>query len=361
MMRLRIFVLGYLLLASAWGQAQPDILRKTIPELPFISPEKAGFQPDSLNKLLNLIQDTPPNDFRGLVLIKNKQIVLEEYFNTFWRNSIHDIRSAGKSVTSLLLGIAMQEGMIQNLDQDFYSFLVDKYPSLNPDFKKIKLRDLLNMASGLDADTDRSQTPGHAVNWIARDDWREYILGIPLKRKAGKKWIYADIHPLLIAAIIEEKSGMSLKDYAQKKLFAPLGIDQYYWYSNAAKQTGAAGNLYLSTLDFAKLGVLVANEGKWKDKQILAPEYLKELFEQQIALPKDYPAYTNYSLFWYKTRGLIQGKEVNYIYASGNGGNHLVVIPDLDLVIALTSSAYGQRYAHRRSFGITRKILEAIK
>lgn len=345
------------------GQAQPsDKLRQPIPELPFAPLAVSGFDADSIKSLIKFINNTPPNDFRGLVVIKNNQIVLEEYFNTYWRNSIHDIRSAGKSVTAMLLGIALKEGLVQSVEQDLYSFFPkSKYPSLNEEYRQIKLRHLLDMTSGLDADTEDAKTKGHEVNWIARDNWKEYILNVPLLTKPGKKWVYADINPLLISAVIEETSGMSLSDYARKKLFEPLGIKQFYWYTNASNQTGAAGNLYLTTLDFAKLGLVILNQGKWKDQQIIDPEYIRKLSGKNVTVSNDNPFADYYGMMWYKSHRTFGGKGMDYLFASGNGGNHLIVIPDMEMVIALTSSAYGQRYAHRRSFSIMSKILSSLE
>ncbi len=95
-----------------------------------MSLEDSGFNKDSIENILRLINDTPPNDFRGLVVIKDNQLVVEEYFNTFWRNSVEDVRSAGKSVTAMLLGIAIKDGLVKNLEQDVYSFFPkNKYPS----------------------------------------------------------------------------------------------------------------------------------------------------------------------------------------------------------------------------------------
>lgn len=343
--------------------SQPtDKLRQAIPDLPYNSLESAGINKDSIESLLKFINDTPPNDFRVLVIIKDNQIVVEEYFNTYWRKSLHDIRSAGKSVTALLLGIALKEGLVQSLDQDVYSFFPkNKYPRVNEEYRKIKIRHLLDMSSGLDADADNSQTAGHAVNWIARNDWKEYILNVPLINTPGKKWVYADINPLLIAAIIEEKSGMSLKDYAEKKLFTPLGIEQFYWYTNPANQTGAAGNLYLTGLDFARLGLLLINEGKWKNVQIIDNEYVKLLSSETFNISEDNPFADYYGMLWYKAYRKVRGKDINYLFASGNGGNHLVVIPERKMIIALTSSAYGQRYAHRRSYTILLRILASLE
>jgi CubicO group peptidase (beta-lactamase class C family) len=173
-MRPYILLLSLFLFSCSKGQTQAtDKLKKPISDLPIATLEKSGLVKDSIESLLRYINDTPPNDFRGLVVIKNNKLVIEEYFNTYWRNSIHDIRSAGKSVTALLLGIALKEGLVKSLDQDVYSFFPEnKNPNVNKDYKKITLRHLLDMSSGLDADTDKLQTTGHEVNWIAKDNWK---------------------------------------------------------------------------------------------------------------------------------------------------------------------------------------------
>jgi len=218
------------------------------------------------------------------------------------------------------------------------------------------------MSSGLDADSDDSRTPGNAGKWMGKDEWIHYILGIPLARKPGKKWIYADINAALIGAIIEEKSGMSLKDFAATKVFSPMGIKEFYWYTNPANQTVAAGNLYLSTLDFAKLGVLVASRGKWGNEQIVQAEYIDKLLEHKVFELSDYnPLADTYGMLWYKSKRNFGSKEINYLWASGNGGNHLIVVPKENMVIAITSGAYGQWYPHKRAYSILGKLINALE
>jgi CubicO group peptidase (beta-lactamase class C family) len=329
-------------------------------ELPSASLEDAGFNRDSIETLIDLIGSSSRKDFRGMVVIKDNHLVLEEYFNTFWRISIHDIRSAGKSVTALLLGIAIKDGLIKNLDQSVYALFSNELnPRINEDYKKVSLRDLLDMSSGLDADTDDSETIGHAVNWMSKDSWKEYLLNVPLTAQPGKNWVYADMNALLIGLAIEEAAGMSLKDYAREKLFDQLGIQQVYWYTNAANQTGAAGNLYLSTLDFAKLGLLVVNEGTWGGTQFINSDFIKELVEhKKFDLS---PFADSYGMLWYKSSGMIKGKNVDYLFASGNGGNHLIVVPEEEMVVALTSSAYGPGYGQGRSLTILSMIFSAME
>ncbi len=331
--------------------------------LPTVSWEDGGFNADSIRNLLQSIEDTPPHDFRGIVVIKNNEVVIEEYFSTFWRRSIHDVRSAGKSITALLLGVAIEQGLVQDTEQEVYSFFPKgKYPNINEDLKQVTLRHLLDMSSGLDADTDRPSTIGHVGKWIDRDEWKTYLLQVPLATDPGMRWVYADINALLVGGVIEETSGLSLREFARVQLFDPMGIEQFYWYTNGSNQTGAAGNLYLSTLDFAKLGTLITNEGKWGNRQLIAPDYINQLLSgQNIELPEENAFADTYGMMWYRSHREFGGKEYDYLFASGNGGNHLVVVPEEELVIALTSSAYGQRYAHRRSYNILSQVLQALE
>ncbi|WP_296384741.1 serine hydrolase [Winogradskyella sp.] len=355
---MRLFIILSCLCLSLFSFAQ----RAPIKDLPAIGFEDAGFNRDSINALATVMDNFKQKDFRGVVVLKDHQVFMEWYYSSTQRKTINDIRSAGKSITALLLGVAIEQGLVDSLEQDVYSFFSkEKYPSLNDDYKKLKLKHLLDMASGLDADSEDWNTPGNAGNWIGKDNWVDYILSVPLANKPAEKWVYTDINAVLIGAIIEETSGMSLRDFAIKHVFQPLGITEYYWFTNASNQTGAAGNLYLSTLDFAKLGVLVANKGKWVDEQIVQADYIKKLIERKMFDFPDWRSTNSYGMFWYKNQLNINGKEIDYLFASGYGGNHLVVVPEKNLVVALISTAYGQPYMHARSFLILKKILGALE
>lgn len=355
-MRLNIVISCLLISTISYAQ------RKPIANLPWGNQKEVGFNVDSLDALEASISNTQHKDFAGLVIIKDNKLVVEWYYNTFWRNQILDIRSAGKSITSLLLGVAMNEGLVQNLDQDVYSFFPkDKYPSINEDYKKIKIKHLLDMASGLDADSDDGDTPGHVGNWGGGDEWINYILNVPLAEEPGTRWVYADINAALIGAIIEEKSGMSLRDFAAKKVFGPLGIEQFYWYTNASNQTVAAGTLYISTLAFAKIGSLVANRGKWGNDQIVQADYIDQLIQRKVFDLSEFSSRTDsYGMLWYKKQRTINGKKIDYLWASGRGGNHLVVVPEENMVIALTATAYGPPHQHSRAYNFLGKVLGAL-
>ena len=140
------------------------------------------------------------------------------------------------------------------------------------------------MSSGLDADTDNSDSPGHAVHWVAENNWVEHALNLPMAFNSGEKWVYNDICAMLTGAIIQEVSGKNLAEFAEEHLFTPLGIKEYYWYTGPNNRTGAMGNLYITVLDFAKIGWLVSNKGKWNGQQIISEKWISEISKKHLDL-----------------------------------------------------------------------------
>lgn len=359
----RILAIGLLASTTCIGQDNgTDKLRKPVPGLPRTALTSVKMNQDTIARLIQRINSNPPNDFRGLVVLKDNKLVVEEYFGTYWRETIHDIRSAGKSVTALLLGIAIDKGLVKSTEQSIYDF----FPS--PKFIKpgkdghqdIKIKHLLSMSSGLSADADDGNSPGGTGNWLTEDNWVNFAISLPMIFTPGEKYVYNDVCPMLIGAIIEETSGKKLSDFAKENLFTPLGIREFYWYTAPNGKTVPMGNLYISTLDFARLGQLVINKGQWQGKKIISSTWIDELSKKRFDISKDDPYANAYGYFWYTTTKEANGKKYDCVYASGNGGNLLFVVPSENLVVSLTSGAYGQRYGHRRSRGIFESVLRSL-
>jgi CubicO group peptidase (beta-lactamase class C family) len=358
---IRILVIGLLASITCFGQDNlTDKLRRPVPELPRADLASVKMSQDTIAKLIKFINSNPPNDFRGLVVIKDNKLVVEEYFNTYWRETIHDIRSAGKSVTSLLLGIAIDKGLVKNTEQCIYDFFPSpKFTQPKTDaHRNIKIRHLLAMSSGLSADDDDGNSPGGTGNWLTEDHWVNFASSLPMIFEPGQKFVYNDICPMLVGAIIEETSGKKLSDFAKENLFSPLGIREYYWYTAPNGSTVPMGNLYLSTLDFAKLGQLVINKGRWQGKKIISSTWINEMLTKQLDI--DDGVANGYGYFWWRATKNVNSKKYGCIYASGNGGNVLFIVPSENLVVCLTSSAYGQRYGHRRSRDIFEFVLKSL-
>ncbi|WP_276371091.1 serine hydrolase [Chryseolinea sp. H1M3-3] len=357
------FIIGLFTTINCIGQSNlVDPLKQPIPGLLHADLASVKMSQDTIEKVIQLIKTNPPNDFRGLVVIKDNKLVVEEYFNTYWRETIHDIRSAGKGVTSLLLGIAIDKGLIKDTEQSIYDFF-PRPKFTQPDqgaHRDIKIKHLLTMSSGLNADDNDDHSPGNTGNWLMKDNWVDFALSLPMIFTPGEKYVYNDVCPMLIGAIIEKTSGKKLSDFAKENLFSPLGIREFYWYTAPNGSTGPMGNLYISTLDFAKLGQLVINKGQWQGKKIVSPTWIQEIFKKRFDISKDDPFANGYGYFWFSATKEVNGKKYDCVYASGNGGNLLFVVPSENLVVSLTSSAYGLGYGHHRSRNIFRYVLGSL-
>jgi CubicO group peptidase (beta-lactamase class C family) len=327
--------------------------------LPKAGLSSVGMRPDTIARLIDLIRSTPPRDFRALVVIKDNKLVVEAYFNTYWRETIHDIRSAGKGITALLLGIAIDKGLVKSTEQSIYDFFPGKkFEVPDASHKSIEIKHLLNMSSGLHVD-DNDNAPGNTVNWLLKDNWVNFATSVPMAFTPGEKYVYADICPMLIGAIIEQTSGKKLSAFAKQNLFEPLGIREFYWYTAPNGSTGPMGNLYLSAVDFAKIGQVVAGNGEWQGKKIVSPSWIKEISAVNFDISHEGPFAQGYGTFWFKSTKKVGGKLYECLFASGNGGNLLFVVPSENLVVSLLSSAYGG--GHKRSHNIFETVLRALE
>ena len=361
----KIYVWGYFLWITVVScQAQNN--KPSVPiqqDLPHISAVKSGMIQDSIDVILKLLSEIEIEDFRSLVVIKNGGLLIEQYYNTYWRETIHDIRSAGKSITALCMGIAIDRGFVKSENETVYSFFPDIEISENLRQKNgnITIKHLMTMSSGLDADTDDGSSSGNVGNWIGQDDWVSYVLNLEKVFESGTKWVYNDAGPMLCSAIIQKTTGMSMAAFAEKYLFAPLGIREYYWYKSKMGITGGMGNLYITNLAFAKFGQLVLNKGKWGEEQIISSEWIEKMTSPLIEVSETGPPADAYGYFWYLGhKKNLDEKRIEYVFATGNGGNKIYVIPSEEMVISIQSSSYGTGRGHGQADAILTYLLQSL-
>jgi CubicO group peptidase (beta-lactamase class C family) len=159
-----------------------------------------------------------------MVIVRGGHLVSEHYCNGDSANTLHDIRSATKSFTSLLMGLAVQRGLVHSVDDSISLYI----PGLPKDGReKITVKDLLTMRSGLDADDQDSSTPGNENTLDQSPDWIPTIYSVLMKRRRGAKYLCCSINAFIAGAIIENVSGMPLDQFAEKNLFGPLAIEYY--------------------------------------------------------------------------------------------------------------------------------------
>ncbi|MEM1119836.1 MAG: serine hydrolase [Bacteroidota bacterium] len=324
------------------------------------NPASVGMDEGALRNLLSLMGNRLSQDFRAITVSKDGKLVVEEYFNSFWRNNINDIRSAGKSITSMLAGIAMDKGLFKPTDK-VVSFFPEYKAIKNPSAEKsaITVADLLVMSSGLASDDYANDSPGLEDYMTDSEDYLKFVLDLPMDFKTGEKWAYSSAVAFLLGSIIENTAEQTLEDFAQENLFGPMGIKHFFWEESPKGRNTGMGNIYLRARDMAKLGQLMLDNGRWNGQQILSSDFVKKSIEKKFDISDNDPWAHGYGYMWYLAKIDIKGQTIDYYYASGNGGNKIFVIPELNMVVTTLSSAYGTRYGQRRSHGYLEAVLRA--
>ncbi|PKA99221.1 CubicO group peptidase (beta-lactamase class C family) [Flavobacteriaceae bacterium MAR_2009_75] len=193
---------------------------------------------------------------------------------------LHTIQSVTKSIISLLIGIAADEGLMIPLDSTVYSLFPEYRFAFSDERKKsITLNDLLTMRSGIEWDESSSYADEQNNNGTIMeqsDDWIRYVLERPMDTLPGTTFVYNSGVPVLLGKIISNTTGKQVDKWAEEKLFGPLGITEYYWKKAPKGEIDTQGGLYLSTYDLAKIGYLMLNKGVWENKQIVSKDWIEK-------------------------------------------------------------------------------------
>lgn len=255
-------------------------------------------------------------------------------------SDLHDVRSVSKSVVSLLIGVAIDRGLIKGLDQSIFEYLPNYKDLTTPDTRQISLRMLLTMTSGFHTNEQLPYT--HPSNTerlmaIAADPYRA-VLERKLTAKPGSRWAYSGGDTMLLSKILQNACGQSLTAFAEDTLFKPLGITTYRWMAlKTSGETAAYGGLKLRPRDMAKIGLLVLQQGKWNGRQVVSAEWLKTSTTPQQDAWFPY----RYGMHWWFSDATpnTPGKQP-LIIALGIGGQRVVVVPDMDAVVVITAGLY---------------------
>ncbi|KFF18406.1 serine hydrolase domain-containing protein [Flavobacterium hydatis] len=318
-----------------------------------------------LNELENLIlKDSLPNTHSVLISRKGK-LIYENYFDGYNANISHDMRSASKSISSAIVGIAKDKLLFKSVEESIFDFLPTKYQSLKDSLKtKINLESLLTMSSGLDAIdygiNANPKSPAVEDNYQKSKDWIETILSAPMINKPNTKANYGSANPYLLGIAMDSVVSGSLEQFIDENLFQKLEISNYIMFSDLNGNPYFGGGMYLTSKDMLKFGELYLNEGKWKTKRILSKEWVKKSF-------KDYRALENtkdkngYGYLWWHNTYQVKGESIESIEARGAGGQYIFVIPRLETVVVITSGNYRNGKTQQPEMILEKYILPYFK
>lgn len=287
-------------------------------EWPVSEPEAQGMDAELLAQIPTFVADTVPQ-VESVLVIRNGEIVYEAYFGRT-ADTVDHVWSVTKSVTSALIGIAIDDGLIDSVDQpltDFFS--ADQLVNSDPLLATVTLRDLLTMTSGI-------ACPGDSCHGASLAD----SLGRELTGEPGDGFVYDTGASHLLAGVLESATGMGVQAYADAKLFAPLQFDAYEWDSDSGGTPFGGKGLQLNARDMAKLGQLFLDGGVWMGDAVISAEYVTESISPQVDLGEG----ADYGYLWW----LAETVGYDSYAAVGYGGQYVHVVPELDLVTVLASS-----------------------
>ncbi|HEX9614077.1 MAG TPA: serine hydrolase [Bacteroidota bacterium] len=305
-----------------------------------------SFRRERIEELKQRIADSTYKEINSIIVIRNGRLLLEEYFNGATREKKHNPRSVGKTFASAVLGIALKDRYIKSVDQtlsDFYD--LTKYDNFDDKKVRVSLKHLLTMTSGFDGFDFNEKSIGNEENMYPQSDWVLWTLNLPMAqdRRPGDRWYYFTAGIVVLGDILNRTLPGGLEAYADSAFFKPLGIFDYEWQHTPQGVPNTAGGIMLRPLDFAKFGQVYKNEGAWGGRQILPKSWIAESLQKHSQTTNEGE---RYGYLWWNKTYQAGGKSHDVYYCSGNGGNKIFVFADYPLVVVVTASAYGKRYAH---------------
>jgi CubicO group peptidase (beta-lactamase class C family) len=298
------------------------------------TPEEMGMDGELLQAAQRQIEE---RDYLvdSITVVRNGYMVFDTYFPPFEPDTKHVIHSCTKSIMSTLIGIAIDDGLIEDVSQPLVDFFPDReIENLDAAKQSITLDHLLSMSSGLDCQDS------YLYNWRGLErmratiDWTQYALDLPVDREPGTTFDYCNSGSFLLSAILQQAAGMDSLEFAQQHLFAPLGISDVTWRTDPQGVYVGWGDMRLKPHDMAKIGYLFLNQGLWDGEQIVSSEWVQNATQEQIIANTLSDGY-GYQ-WWVDSNG--------YYMALGYGAQFIFVIPDLDLVVVFTSSLFNANF-----------------
>jgi CubicO group peptidase (beta-lactamase class C family) len=288
----------------------------------------------------------------AVLIARHGKLVYERYFtgdDWAWATHLgrvayhaglkHDLRSITKSITSLLVGVAVDRGWIKNLDEPVFAFFPEHSDLRTADKDRITVRHLLTMSAGFSWNeflpySDPANSERRMID--AADQYR-YVLEQPLVRPPGQTYRYNGGLTALLAAIVHKVSDRPVDVLARDELFEPLGIDKVDWVRYASGTPNAASGLRMRPRDLARIGQLVLNHGLWKDRQIVSERWIEQSITPQI----NGEGLFFYGFQWWLGRSLVERHEITWASAVGYGGQRMYIVPSLGLVVVVMAGLYG--------------------
>lgn len=309
-------------------------------------------------EIIAIVKDILDGRFGGIdsfLIARNGALVLEQYFNGYHRNKKHDIRSATKSITGLLTGIAIDKGYLAHTNLAIYDYFTrydhfDYWSNLKSD---ITVQHLVTMSGGWECNDHDNASLGNEERMYRYMDWAKFILDLPMANRPGESFSYCTGAVGVLGDVIGLASGMGVADFANEYLFAPLDITQFHYRTDPSNRTHVGGQMHITPLGMLKIGQLFLDNGNWGGNQIVSRQWIEK------SKTPYFPWYSNLWWIWNGTIAAVDA-EVTFYYANGNGGQRIFVVPAYDLVVVFTAHDYNSPEGGNGQWLFINRIIPAV-
>lgn len=308
---------------------------------------EAGISQPDIERFIQTLAALPmegmsTSDVHAVLIARRGKLVLEEYFHGFDRATLHDTRSAGKSVTATLFGAAIQAGHPLSLSTPVYASL--GATPVDPRQGVMTARHLLTQTSGYFCDDSNGDAPGNedAMQGQSEErDWYRFALKLPMvSAPGGAAPVYCSVQPNLLGAVIARATGKPLERLFADLVAKPMGIGRYALNTQPTGEPYMGGGLYLEPRDFMKFAEVMRAGGTWQGRRVVSRDWAS-----QSTAPLEQFGERRYGYLWWSQEYPYQGRKVRAFYAAGNGGQIAMAIPELELVICFMGGNYSDAAA----------------
>ena len=336
------FALAFLTAWAGGQTASPD-------DWLVVAPSTADISTERLTQMEQAIKVGEFKAVSSILVARNGKLAYEHYYDTDGIDGLRNTRSATKTITGMLMGAAIDRGLIPGPNAQVLDYLQDKMPLGNPDPRKnkITIEDFLTMSSLLECDDENSFSRGNEERMYLVEDWAKFTFDLPIRGFAGwetkpkdspygRSWSYCTAGPTTLGVVLERAVKRPVPDFAREVLFTPLGITTVKWQFQPLGTAMTGGGLELRSRDLLKLGQLYLDRGVWKGHRIISSEWVETSLRPHAHARED----TDYGYLWWLQTYRLRTRLLRSYGMYGTGGNKVLIFPDEALVVVVTTTNY---------------------
>lgn len=310
--------------------AQTNSIAQNNNRIPRSNPEAEGVNSTAILDFINAVEKSK-NEFHSVMILRHGKVIAEGWWKPYQADLRHTMYSVSKSFTATAVGFAVTENKLSVNDKVISFFPQDLPDTVSDYLKELTVRDLLTMSVGQEPDPT-----GMVI--ATQENWVKGFFSIPIKYKPGSRFLYNSMATYMLSAIVQKITGERVLEYLKPRLFTPLGINNIDWEVDPKGINSGGWGLRLKTEDMAKFGQLFLQKGKWNGKQIIPSTWVEEASSFKIDQRPELPLEEKSKNDWLQGYCYQMWRCQNNAYrGDGAFGQYIIVMPDQDAVIAITS------------------------